>query len=189
VVLSVLVAVVVVAGAAVAVAVWRATDRASDGTPAPVSLAKAAPATAFSDLLAQSGAARQLLVTATSRACAVAYPDAAPRQGLIAQLDRAGGVQAQILSELRVYAAKLARLPDAPELVAALASATVAAMAADHAYAAWLQDLQATGCYSAPTNDWHYLTASHDSSAAAVEQGRLGELWRSAQSFRGVQAQ
>ena len=44
------------------------------------------------------------------------------------------------------------------------------------AYGDWLEDLQATGCYSAPTNDIHYREAT--AAARTAGAGRLGPQLR-----------
>ena len=51
--------------------------------------------------------------------------------------------------------------------MAELGQATAASLKVDEDYAAWLVDLQATGCFSAPTNDLHYVAATEAAPAAA----------------------
>jgi hypothetical protein len=55
--------------------------------------------------------------------------------------------------------------------------ATDASVQADAGYRAWLEDLQATGCYSAPTNDVHYRAATAASLVAGQAEEELAAGW------------
>ncbi len=62
-------------------------------------------------------------------------------------------------------------------MVSDLNAATLAELTVDQDDQGWLQDLQATGCYSAPTNDIHYRAAGLDAPAAAGADTRLADAW------------
>ncbi|HXW81815.1 MAG TPA: hypothetical protein VEJ84_20085, partial [Acidimicrobiales bacterium] len=55
--------------------------------------------------------------------------------------------------------------------------AATASLQAEQGYTAWVDDLQATGCYCAPTNDVHYLGAQAAQAMAASAQGQLAAMW------------
>jgi hypothetical protein len=59
-------------------------------------------------------------------------------------------------------------------------------LSADQGYEAWLEDLQATGCYGAPTNDIHYHAATAASMAASVAKQRVVLIWAGVASRYGL---
>ncbi len=82
-----------------------------------------------------------------------------------------------LLQEEVSAAAVLGRPPLGPSFGAQLATAVRSALVAEQAYAAWLVDLQGTGCYSAPTNDLHYEQAKAASAASRRAWQRLSSSW------------
>jgi cysteine synthase len=82
-----------------------------------------------------------------------------------------------VLSLLAANGARLTTVPEGTALVSLLRQVARASAAADASYAAWVKDLEATGCYSAPTNDLYYQRATHESVTAATALKRVDALW------------
>ncbi|MGP8209388.1 MAG: hypothetical protein ACLQVK_25570 [Acidimicrobiales bacterium] len=184
-----LVALLVLAGAlcalaAVAVAVvWRAgearvspptTPLTSSPRPSPGQLS---PEQLFDKLLATSAAAQLLAQAAVDGACGTTPPQSTARGRLEAQVGQADALRRHVLQGVRADQAALTSMPAGRELSADLVRATDASVQADAGYRAWLEDLQATGCYSAPTNDVHYQAATAASLVARQAQERLAAGW------------
>lgn len=131
----------------------------------------------FEQLMATSATAQQLTATAVARSCTDAAPGAAMRGALLVDLNRAIGLRQSVLRSLEADRAELLGMPDGPLLVSDLNAATLAELTVDQDDQGWLQDLQATGCYSAPTNDIHYRAAGLDAPAAAGADTRLADAW------------
>ena len=131
----------------------------------------------FEQLMASNSSAEELVATAVARSCAEAAPGIPLRRGLLGDLSRAISLRQSVLRALAADRVQLLAMADGAQLVSDLSAATMADLAVDQDYQAWLQDLQATGCYSAPTNDIHYRTAGRDSSAAAGTDERLAQAW------------
>jgi hypothetical protein len=131
----------------------------------------------FEQLVATSATAQQLTATAVARSCTDAAPGAAMRGALLVDLDRAIGLRQSVLRSLEADRAELLGMPDGALLVSDLSAATLAELTVDQDDQGWLQDLQATGCYSAPTNDIHYRAAGLDAPAAAGADTRLAHAW------------
>ena len=142
----------------------------------------------FEGFLAESAQAHQLLAVAVSDACRPAAPAAATRQGLIAQVSRAVELRRSVLDGLASDRQRLLAINGGPSLVRDLDDATSASLSADQAYEAWLRDLQATGCYGAPTNDIHYRAASAGSLAASVAKERVVGIWAGVASRYGLRS-
>ena len=131
----------------------------------------------FEQLMATSATAQELTATAVARSCTDAAPAAAMRGALLVDLNRAIGLRQSVLRSLEADRAELLGMPDGALLVNDLNAATLAELTVDQDDQGWLQDLQATGCYSAPTNDIHYRAAGLDAPAAAGADTRLAHAW------------
>jgi hypothetical protein len=131
----------------------------------------------FEQLLATSSTAQQLTATAVARSCQEPAPGAPARVALLSDLSRAIGLRQSVLHLLDVDRQQLLPIPDGAQLVSDLNAATVAEMTVEQDDQGWLQDLQATGCYSAPTNDVHYRAAYLGSVTAAGADRRLAHAW------------
>jgi hypothetical protein len=82
-----------------------------------------------------------------------------------------------VLDRLSADESMLRALPSASGLVTDLRRATGARLQADTDYGSWLHDLQSTGCYSAPTNDIHYLEAQTATAAGDAAEHDLTGTW------------
>jgi hypothetical protein len=162
------------AGVAVVV-VWRVGDDkvATPRTPL-TSVPGPSPRQLFNSLLGANATAHALVNDAIDGACRTPAPQSQARAGLIAEVGHAGAIYRHVLASLEADGALLSKIPEGAGLSADLARATGASARAAAAYGDWLEDLQATGCYSAPTNDFHYREAT----AATVSAGHLGAQLR-----------
>ncbi len=131
----------------------------------------------FESLLATSANAHHLVESVLAASCAEDAPAAARRSALIDQVDRAIDLQGSVLDGLQANRPALTTMPDGPLLITELDAATDASLTVDRDYEAWLVDLQATGCYSAPTNDIHYRAAMRASPAETGADQRLAGVW------------
>jgi hypothetical protein len=86
-------------------------------------------------------------------------------------------MQLSVLADLGTYGARLAPMRDSALLERDLGDVAHAWALADQSYGSWLADLQATGCYGAPTNDAHYVAAGRESAAAAPAKAQLAATW------------
>ena len=127
--------------------------------------------------MASNSSAQELAASAVAHSCEDAAPGAALRGGLLGDLSRAIVLRESVLRALDADRRRLLAIPDGAQLVTDLGAATMADLIVDQDYQGWLQDLQATGCYGAPTNDIHYRAAGPDSSAAAGANQRLAHAW------------
>ena len=132
---------------------------------------------AFARLLATSASAHDLVAAAVAGSCGNGAPGSASRQTLIGELNRAIGLRVSVLDGTRVDRLSISAIPDGRLLMAELGQATAASLKVDEDYAAWLVDLQATGCFSAPTNDLHYVAATEAALAAARADQSLAGNW------------
>ena len=132
---------------------------------------------AFARLLATSASAHDLVAAAVAGSCGNGAPGSASRQTLIGELNRAIGLRVSVLDGTRVDRLSISAIPDGRLLMAELGQATAASLKVDEDYAAWLVDLQATGCFSAPTNDLHYMAATEAAPAAARADQSLAGNW------------
>jgi hypothetical protein len=82
-----------------------------------------------------------------------------------------------VLSLLAANGARLTTVADSTALVSLLGQVARASAAADASYALWVKDLEATGCYSAPTNDLYYQKAERESTTAESALKRVDALW------------
>ncbi|HXW81308.1 MAG TPA: hypothetical protein VEJ84_17535 [Acidimicrobiales bacterium] len=131
----------------------------------------------FAELLATSASAHDLVVAAVIGSCESDAPAAASRQSLIAGLNRAIELRVSVLNGTAMDRLAISAMPEGPLLLTELDQATDASLKVDEDYAAWLVDLQATGCFSAPTNDLHYLAATDASPAATQADENLAGTW------------
>lgn len=157
------------AGAAAAVLVVKS---APEQAPLAV-LAKLPPAQALGRLLAAQSTAGSEASRAVRLACSDPRPASRSRAGLLAQLTRAEGASRAVSVMAGKLKARLALLPDGDALAGQLQRELTASLAADAAYQGWLDDLQATGCYSAPKNDVHYNEAQRSWAQAIANQTAL----------------
>jgi hypothetical protein len=169
-----LVALVVIVAASVSAAIVLAGREAIDHRH---SLGTSTGEALFEQLMASNSNAEELVATAVARSCAQAAPGIPLRSGLLGDLSRAISLRQSVLRALAADRVQLLAMADGAQRVSDLSAATTANLTLDQDYQAWLQDLQATGCYSAPTNDIHYRTAGLDSSAAAGADERLAQAW------------
>ncbi len=174
-------AVLVLAGALCALAglavviVWRVgEDKVARSSPPVTSAPRTALAERFDTLLGADASAGRLLQGAVDRACRPAAPQSGPRALLVAEVGRASSLYHQVVVDVKADQAALSKMPDGRVLAADLVRAARSSVQAAGAYRDWLEDLQATGCYSAPTNDIHYREAAAASRAA----GRAEQLLR-----------
>lgn len=171
--LIVLVLVVTTVAVVVRVSSLRAGRTVSTTTPP----AGGAPQVFFEGLLASTAGAQRRAATALSTACRVAAPGVGPRQSGATQLSNAEATDRSVLVSLGARRGFLAALPGGAALAADLGQLAGESAQADADYRAWLLDLEATGCYGAPTNDIHYLEASQASLAASAAQRHLADGW------------
>jgi hypothetical protein len=165
------------AGTAVVI-VWRVEQVRAPKARAPVTApAKPSPEELFGSLLGTSATAHKLVQTAVDGPCGTATPQSQARAGLVAQIGRADALHRYVLAGMQADQAALLKMPAGRALSIDLVRATDASIQADTAYAAWLDDLQVTGCYSAPTNDIHYRAATEASLAAGRAKAQLAAGW------------
>ena len=163
------------AGVAVVV-VWRVgQDNVARSRPPVSSPAASSPRQRLDKLLSANAAAGTVVEGAVERACRPPTPGSGARALLVAELRHAGGLYDQVLLDVKAEQVALAKMPAGRALSAELVRATEASVQAARAYGAWLEDLQATGCYSAPTNDIHYRAAAAASLAAGRAERQLPE--------------
>ena len=161
------------AGVAVVV-VWRVgADKAAPPRAPSTSLPRRSPERAFESLLAAGTTAQALVQTAISGACRPATPQSTARAALIAEIGHAGAIYRQVVAGARADQALFSEMAGGPGLSTDLVEATSASARAAAAYGDWLEDLQATGCYSAPKNDLHYQEATAAALVASHAEARL----------------
>jgi hypothetical protein len=131
---------------------------------------------AFSYLLATSADARRLARSAVGEACLTQAPGSFGRQRAAAQLSEAAAMSRSVVALAASVRDRLLAMPGGGALVALLDRVAEDSVRADVGYKSWVNDLQATGCYSAPTNDIHYGQAQKASAAGAVAQRQLTAL-------------
>ena len=146
------------------------------------------PQTAFEGFLAESAQAHQLVSAAVSDACQPAPPSTPTRQGLIVQVGRAVELRRSVLAGIASDRQQLLKMDGGPSLIGDLDDASGASLSADQGYEAWLEDLQATGCYGAPTNDIHYRAATEASLAASVAKEGVVRIWAGVASRYGLRS-
>ena len=146
------------------------------------------PQAVFEGFLAESARAHQLVSAAVSDACQPAPPSTPTRQDLIVQVGRAVELRRSVLAGIGSDRQQLLKMTGGPSLIGDLEVASGASLSADQGYEAWLEDLQATGCYGAPTNDIHYRAATEASSAASVAKERVVGIWAGVASRYGLRS-
>jgi hypothetical protein len=146
------------------------------------------PQAVFEGLLAESADAQQLVSIAVSDACQPAPPSTPTRQGLIVQVGRAVELRRSVLAGIAADRQQLLKMTGGPSLIGDLDDAGGASLSADQGYEAWLEDLQATGCYGAPTNDIHYRAATEASLAASVAKQSVVRMWAGVASRYGLRS-
>jgi hypothetical protein len=131
----------------------------------------------FERLLATSTSAGHLTDTAVAQSCQEVTPGGTVRSALLGDLSRAIALRQAVLRTLEADRLQLLAMPEGALLATDLGASTTAELRMDQDYQGWLQDLQATGCYSAPTNDVHYRAAALGSPGAAGADERLAAAW------------
>jgi hypothetical protein len=169
-------ALLALAGVAVVV-VWRVGEHKVAPPPPATAPGKPSPEELFENLLDLSATAQTLLRTAVDLPCTTVGPQSGARAGLVTQIGRADALRRYVLAGVREEQAVLATMPSGPALSSDLLRVTDASLRAAASYTAWLDDLQATGCYSAPTNDIHYRAATGASLFAARAKAQLAADW------------
>jgi hypothetical protein len=167
--------VIIVAASVSAVVVLAGGTRGGRGA-SRVSSAEAV----FGQMMATNTTAAQLAATAVARSCQEASPGTSTRAVLLGDLGQAVALRRSVLRALAIDRAELATMPDGGLLITDITAATTAALAVDQDDQGWLQDLQATGCYSAPTNDLHYREAALAIPVATAADRRLTVAWAKA---------
>jgi len=143
-----------------------------------LSVAGKPPSAAFAYLLAADNAARSHASAATAAACDMQAPGVAARGAALATLHEAVAVEDWVAATLAGDRARMLALRHGPALSTLLAQAARSSALADADLAMWVQDLDATGCYSAPTNNLHYQQAQLQLQVASSAQGQLESDWR-----------
>jgi hypothetical protein len=144
--------------------------------PTTVSLKGDTAQAAFAYLLATSTDANRLARRGVGDACLTQAPGSLGRQKAAAQLSEAAAMSRSVVVLATSVRARLLAMPGGGPLVALLERAADDSVAADVGFESWVRDLQATGCYSAPTNDIHYGQAQQAAVAAAGAQRQLTAL-------------
>ena len=167
--LYVVAAVVVIAAlAAVALAVvLPRLDKAGAG--------KASPSADLSSMLSSLSGADRLTRQAVNVACAGTSPGS--RQPAVSDLDQAEASDRAVLSSLDAGRARLSTWSAATPLLGPIAQVARDSLAVEVYYQAWVSDLEATGCFSAPRNDLHYEQAQMATSSQAAAAGQLARVW------------
>lgn len=135
------------------------------------------PAATFEGLLRTSAEAHHLVGEAVAAACAHAGPELTSRRAALGQLEEAVSLRSSVLRSLSADASLAGRLDDGRALFSELGSVTRASLEADRDYESWLSDLQATGCYGAPTNDVNYEAAASAAGRAIGATAALEATW------------
>jgi len=163
---------------AVAVEVSRpATTGGPAQPPTAASLERLPPREAFAYLVGTTSDARRLTRATVGQACREQPPAAVARQALSGDLSRATTMSESVVALLRADRRRLLALSHGRALVSLVREVAGWSVTADAGYQAWLQDLQATGCYSAPTNDLHYLQAQQAAAREGVAARELSAIW------------
>jgi hypothetical protein len=147
----------------------------------------ATPQRAFGRLLATVASARALTGQAAGRACLVSAPASPARAALVAELSRAVALDEPVVAVLSAPGSRSRfGFPGAGPLVADLRTVASTAVSVARLDRSWLEDLQATGCYSAPTNDLHYMEAQRASAGAQAAAADLARRWSAVAAGRGL---
>jgi hypothetical protein len=134
-------------------------------------------ADSFERLLETSATAHQLVGAAVSGACSPAAPGLGSRRVDLVKLEQAVTMRQTVLSDLARQGDVARRLPHGPLLFSELTSVSQASLQADRDYEYWLRDLEATGCYSGPTNNLDYRAAAAAATEAIAATRRLEGTW------------
>ncbi|HUB70102.1 MAG TPA: hypothetical protein VL984_06740, partial [Acidimicrobiales bacterium] len=134
------------------------------------------PTTAFKLLAGAVAAAQEATSGAASQACATQPPATARRQALLGTISAAQKRQLSVLGLLGGDKAGLAKISGGPRLVGLLTQDAALSARVDADYYSWVEDLQATGCYSAPDNDFHYIEATRGEAELSRAQLRISAL-------------
>jgi len=146
------------------------------GAPALGALESMAPPEAARVLVAATNSAQAVVRAAVGQACSSQPPASPPRQALVVGVGQALSTERAVFSLVRQDAAELSSLPRGPLFVSQLERLSAQASAAAGSYRAWLEDLQVTGCYSAPTNNLDYVVARREEAGLAGLAGQLPYL-------------
>lgn len=134
----------------------------------------------FKGLMARDETAQKLAEGAVAHPCRPASPASAARAASLGHLGRAVSLRQSVLRGIGADKGQLLGMPDGGRLVADLTKAARTGLAVDQDDQGWLRDLQATGCYSAPTNDIHFRAAALAGPAATRAAERVAADWAKA---------
>jgi hypothetical protein len=95
----------------------------------------------------------------------------------LGQINEAENAYQSVLALLGADRVALATMPKGRPLMGDLSEVVQLSEDADTAYAGWLRDLEATGCYSAPRNDLHYEEAEKLADASQSMARVLASTW------------
>ncbi|HMK97817.1 MAG TPA: hypothetical protein VK425_09750, partial [Acidimicrobiales bacterium] len=146
------------------------------GAPALGALERMAPPEAARALVSATNSAQAEVQTEVAQGCRSQPPASPSRQALVVGVGEALSTERAVFSLVRADAAPLSSLPQGPFFVSLMERLSSQAAAAAGSYRAWLADLQATGCYSAPTNNLDYLVAEREEAGLAGLAGQLAGL-------------
>jgi hypothetical protein len=136
---------------------------------------KVSPPSDLASMLSSLSSADRLTRQAVNIACAGASPGS--RQPAVSDLDQAEASDRAVLSSLEAGRARLSTWPAAAPLLGQVARVARASLAVEGDYRAWVSDLEATGCFSAPRNDLNYERARLATSSQSSATGQLARLW------------
>jgi len=168
----------VAAGATVAAAAAAAAALATLATSAQRSSGALGPAEAFASLVVALSHADTAAQTAAAGACPVSAPASARRQRVLYALQGSEAAAQGVLAKMAAEKATLLGWPPGRTLYGELASVARLALEKDAQVRAWLVDLQATGCYSAPGNNWFHQQALLAAVGERAASQRLAGTWR-----------
>jgi hypothetical protein len=165
--------------------VWAIAYSLSSGPAHPsrlYSLQHLAPRVAFGELVAREARAEALAEGASGLrgACLLAAPGSRYRGRFVAEEAQAAALSRGVLKLVTALAGRFDKLRGGGRLEALLRQFANSSLAASIGYEKWLEDLEATGCYSAPTNDVHFYQAQRASATAARDRAAL-EQWAGGQ--------
>ena len=158
----------IAAGAAVFVALGTSAERSAGAL---------APAKTFESLLRQLAGADARASKAANAACLGRAPGSAERQRALASLRGSEAAGREVLSVLSAERARLLAWPPGRALYGDLAGVTRLFLAKGADLEAWVSGLQATGCYSAPTNNLFHVRAVQVASAQRAAARLLLVAW------------
>ena len=138
-------------------------------------LALLSPPLAFEDALRSLSGANEEAGRIVAAGCQVSSPASPARQALVSQLTGLVNADSALLSDLVSARSRLSAWSGL--LFTRTSGLTQASLVAIVDYRTWLQDLQATGCYSAPGNNLNYEQAQKAASAEGKDAREVSSVW------------